>query len=296
MLPNLFIIGAPKCGTTSMAHYLGKHPNIFMCKEKEPHYFNEDLNHRYYKTEDTYLQLFSEASESATYLCDASVWYLYSEVAVKNILKFNPEARFIIMLREHSDLFFSLHRELRYWGEETQNSPQKAWELVSFRKKGNNVPSTTLEPKLLYYDKTCALGNLVERALDIIPREQLRIIFLEDLKEDSNRVYEELLLWLGLKVIALPVYEVVNEKKERISPTFSSLLRKIYLLKKQLGIHKGLGISNYLNRLNVTKKVVQNKKEEDKLRPILKDYFEKDRKLLEKLTGRDLSHWSTSKS
>ena len=42
-LPNFFIVGAPKCATTSMDYYLGQHPEIFMCPSKEPHYFAEDL-------------------------------------------------------------------------------------------------------------------------------------------------------------------------------------------------------------------------------------------------------------
>lgn len=41
--PNFFIIGAPKCGTTSLAHYLGEHPDIFMSYPKEPFYFCPDV-------------------------------------------------------------------------------------------------------------------------------------------------------------------------------------------------------------------------------------------------------------
>ena len=44
LAPNLFIIGAPKSGTTSLYQYLRSHPNIFMCTPKEPNYFSNDLN------------------------------------------------------------------------------------------------------------------------------------------------------------------------------------------------------------------------------------------------------------
>ena len=45
MNPNFFIIGAPKCGTTSLAAWLAEHPAIYMSQIKEPHYFSSDLNH-----------------------------------------------------------------------------------------------------------------------------------------------------------------------------------------------------------------------------------------------------------
>ena len=43
MLPDFFIVGAPKCGTTAISEYLRTHPRIFMCKPKEPHYFALDI-------------------------------------------------------------------------------------------------------------------------------------------------------------------------------------------------------------------------------------------------------------
>ena len=58
-IPNLFVIGAPKCGTTSILKYLDQHPEIFVSDIKEPHYFNKDSGHRYYFEEEEYLRLFT---------------------------------------------------------------------------------------------------------------------------------------------------------------------------------------------------------------------------------------------
>ena len=38
-LPDFFIVGAPKCGTSALASYLRGHPQIFMSPVKEPNYF-----------------------------------------------------------------------------------------------------------------------------------------------------------------------------------------------------------------------------------------------------------------
>lgn len=49
--PNFFIVGAPKCGTTAWATYLSNHPDIFVPKAKEPHFFTTDhANYRWSKS------------------------------------------------------------------------------------------------------------------------------------------------------------------------------------------------------------------------------------------------------
>ena len=60
--PNLFIVGMPKCGTTSLYNSLRQHPDIFMSAFKEPHYFGKDLtrlNNLYFQKEEEYLKLFT---------------------------------------------------------------------------------------------------------------------------------------------------------------------------------------------------------------------------------------------
>ncbi len=41
--PGFFIVGAPKCATSSLHSFLVQHPGIFMCRPKEPHFFSTDL-------------------------------------------------------------------------------------------------------------------------------------------------------------------------------------------------------------------------------------------------------------
>ena len=86
------------------------------------------------------MQNFKKAFNSHKYLVDASVWYLYSNVAVDEILKYNPESKFIVMLRNPVDMFYSLHQQLLYNGEENISSPLKAWNIQHERKKGLNIP------------------------------------------------------------------------------------------------------------------------------------------------------------
>ena len=108
--PGFFIVGAPKCGTTSFYHYLRQHPQIFMPDNKEPHYFGSDLKKRsdeFIKTEEEYLSLFKDA-DSSQMAGEASTFYLYSKAAQKEIKGFNPHAKIIIMLRNPIDFLHSL--------------------------------------------------------------------------------------------------------------------------------------------------------------------------------------------
>jgi hypothetical protein len=85
--PNLFIVGAPKCGTTSLYEWLKGHPDIHMSPFKEPCYFARDLaweESGYYLRHGVdrarYLELFEDAG-AATRVGEASTRYLYSRDA-----------------------------------------------------------------------------------------------------------------------------------------------------------------------------------------------------------------------
>lgn len=113
--PNFFIVGAPKCGTTSLYEYLRSHPQVFMPEKKEPEHFSDDLDwrnvmlrHRVADRDD-YLSLFDPAPAHAAAVGEASTWYLFSEAAAGAIHDFNPEARIIIMLRDPVKMMYSLH-------------------------------------------------------------------------------------------------------------------------------------------------------------------------------------------
>lgn len=289
--PNLFIIGAPKCGTTSLAHYLSQHQNIFLCPIKEPHYFNEDSGHRYFFDEKEYLRLFQDAQTEHEYLLEASVWYYISNTAIDNILKYNPDSRFIFMLRNPMELFFSLHRELLFGGAEDIKSPLKAWELQSKRRNGKAIPLGCTAPEMLQYQEVCSLGKHLQTLTQKIPIDRLHLVFMEDLKTDANKTYLEVLQFLGLPEIALSSYQIINIRKIRKYPFISSMIVWLSALKRKLGITRGIGLAGRINRANVTTKLTVDAAMENKLKEVLNPIFLEDIEILEKLTNRNLNHW-----
>ncbi|MCA9260892.1 MAG: sulfotransferase [Planctomycetales bacterium] len=123
--PNFFLIGAAKSGTTSLATYLDQHPQVFLCKPKEPNFFAfpedsrpiergpapeerlfELLLQYSVTSRDAYLALFAEAP-TASARGDASVRYLYASDAAERIAQFAPDARLIAMLRHPVDRMYS---------------------------------------------------------------------------------------------------------------------------------------------------------------------------------------------
>ncbi len=120
--PNLFIVGAPKSGTTALASYLGAHPEVFVAG-KELSYFGSDLVFRTTKGGrwrigyDTYLEWFARHGE-ARYRTDRSVFYLFSSRAAAEIHDYDPGSRVIALLRNPVDQMHSQHSEMLFQGDE----------------------------------------------------------------------------------------------------------------------------------------------------------------------------------
>ena len=123
--PNFLLIGAAKCGTTSVAKYLDQHPDVFVSKPKEPNYFAFEVNSRpscrgpvdaeqlyelllkYSVTSPAaYAGLFDDAQEQRA-VGEASVRYLYESHTAKRIAEQIPTAKLIVLLRDPVDRLHS---------------------------------------------------------------------------------------------------------------------------------------------------------------------------------------------
>src|SRR6266566_130247 len=107
-VPDFFIVGAPKCGTTSLYRMLRQHPRIFMPDLKEPRFLASDAwaapgspsgPISYPQTLEEYLALFDEAREDQL-VGEATTLYLWSRTAAARIAELSPAARIIAILRE----------------------------------------------------------------------------------------------------------------------------------------------------------------------------------------------------
>ena len=125
-MPNFFILGAPKAGTTALSAYLQQHPQIYMSPLKEPHFFTiENQNPDFRDAGDAtravtqwseYLKLFNGRRDEIA-VGEASTTYLSSRKAAQGIHARLPDARLIAILRQPIERAYSAfvmyHRENR---------------------------------------------------------------------------------------------------------------------------------------------------------------------------------------
>lgn len=219
--PNLFIVGAPKCGTTSMHEYLNQHPEIFMSDAKEPRHFckdfekeaslNESESYFPFKGINEYKKLFKEGSEYKI-VGESSPHYLSSQVAAQNIKNFNSDAKIIIMLRDPVEQMHSWYYQSIQTGIETAMSFQKALKLESERRKNKKIPFGRRYPSSFLYTDLANYYPQIKRFQRIFPAKQIRFILLEDLKSNPKDVYKQALDFLNVKNKNFtPNFGVVNK-------------------------------------------------------------------------------------
>jgi hypothetical protein len=289
---NFFILGAPKCGTTSLADWLSGHPDVFVTTPKEPRFFNTDytLPNRPRSLEE-YRQLYKTAA-GCTAVGEATTGYLVSRVAVPAILDYNPAANFVVCLRNPVEMFSSLHAQRLKEGTESEPDPAIAWRLQDERARGLKVPLTCPDPKTLLYGPLCQLGEQVERLFQHVQQERVLFVYLEDMKADAGREYRRVLAHIGVPDDGRKDFPVRNVGYVPRSTALSILVRALGRLKHGLGIRRGLGLGTRMNRLN---RGNANARSPDlNLLSELQEYFADDIGKLARLTGRDLDHWMAS--
>lgn len=128
MLPNLFVAGASKSGTTTLYHYLNQHPEIFMCPIKEPHFFTDHNNLTmplfYPKDLKRYESLFQEVRHEHI-IGEASPSYMHSHQAIERIKKDTKNPKFIFTLRNPIDRTYSYYKMLIRQDKKIGNFEQK---------------------------------------------------------------------------------------------------------------------------------------------------------------------------
>ena len=218
--PSFFIAGNSKGGTTALQRFLGAHPDVFMCRPKEPNYFAKDFcrdpdpNGSFHqRTEVAYLDLFREAGPD--HLCgEASACYLYSRVAARELYAFAPEARLIFMLREPVDFLYSYYLQLLKnpvtEGERVKDF-RKALTLEAERKQGRKIPRGCLLPEFLYYSERVKYAEHLKRFFAVFNRAQIKIILYDEFKEDNEAVYRDVLAFLGLAPTFTPDFQTHNQ-------------------------------------------------------------------------------------
>jgi Sulfotransferase domain len=224
--PDVVIVGAPKCGTTSLYSYLSGHPGIFASPIKEPNFFCLDTPAlRVVNRWRDYEGLFAEARPGQLRL-EASTAYLLSPLAVPAILEANPGAKMIVAIRNPVEMIVSYHSQKLYAFEEDQADFALAWDLSAYRMRGERIGACCRAPAYLNYKSIARLGEQVARMVELVPPDQLLVILFDDLSRNAETVYRTVLDFLRLRADGRQDFAISNSRKIHAWPALSHLIVK----------------------------------------------------------------------
>jgi len=214
-IPNFFIIGAPKSGTTSLATYLRQHPDVYMPGVWEFDFFADDLTwvaESPVSSLDAYLSHFEEG-EGYDRIGEKSVFYLASTTAAERIHEVSPHARILCLLRQPVDLMWSMYRYNLINAEETLRPFREALAAESARKEGHRIPSSVhFVENLLYRDMVRFVPQL-KRYFQVFGREQVLVLLFDEFVDDTEATYHRVLDFLNLPRCSPCFFEAKNEAR-----------------------------------------------------------------------------------
>lgn len=309
-LPNFFIAGAPKAGTTSLYHYLDQHPDIFMSAIKEPHYFAAEIRPDNLDAEvgqevasdapglrafldgsmtpkrfggtvtewSDYLRLFAN-SRGETALGEASVCYLWSPSAPSAIAARIPGAKIIVMLRDPVERAFA-----QYLHGATHGAIR--W---SFREHIERGLRHTSGPLCLYrpFLEFGMYAGQIRRYLEAFGAN-LWIGFYEDFRDRPREVLREVCRFLGVSDAFVPD---MGQRYPENEPPRAAVIGWM----KARGVWQAAAnvtpapLRPYIRRALVRRPGAARLDPRD--RTYLRDYYREDVRDLAGLTGRDLDAW-----
>lgn len=304
-LPNFFIVGAAKSGTTSLWSYLRQHPQVFMSRPKEPNFFafvgtqpsmkgpagSETIYQKIHKYSildiENYTGLFDKVSDEVA-IGEASVRYLYFPGAAQNIKQYIPNAKILIMLRNPVDRLFSHYcMNVGMFGLEPLELSKAIKAEASRIKQGWGWDWHYINIGL-YYEQ-------VKRYLDLFGQDQVKIILYDDFCSDTLNVIADVYRFLGVDDKFIPN----TSKKNKVAHLPKN--RAIHqLLNKNLIFKKFLTslLPNSVYETILEKANRLNSKSLPSLLPSLRvnleEAFKNDSLKLSTLIQRDLSIWFSS--
>lgn len=226
-IPNLFIVGAAKSGTTSLWYLLRQHPNIFMQEDrlfKEPGYFS---HLRRMNSEDKYLKLFSSAKDEK-YIGEASTAYLTDPVSSEKIFEFNPDSKIIIMLRNPTCRAYSLYNWMVQEGYEYSSTFEEALSKEE-RRKGKKIPNF-FEPEYYYnymYFESGLYHSQIVRYIKYFGQEKVSLNIFEEFIKNPTLFMVRMFDWLNISHHHVYLEDKKNPSFKVIHPYFGFLIRKI---------------------------------------------------------------------
>jgi hypothetical protein len=231
-LPDFFVVGHAKSGTTALHAMLSQHPRIYL-GQKEPRFFIPEMRERDLprlggtpKTLDEYRAWFSGARPDQL-IGDISPDYLWSHESARMIAEVCPQARILAILREPAAFLSSLHRQRLQNYVEVESDLRKALELEGPRREGRQIPQDTYWPKALFYSDQVRYVEQLRRYEERFPPEQMLVLIYDDYRAAGQATVREVLRFLDLEDDVPIVPRESNPSVDVRSPRLHGAMRKL---------------------------------------------------------------------
>ena len=245
-LPNFYIIGAPKCGTTSLQAYLNQHPDVIFSRYKEPNYFafagqqlpekgpvSPKLMHEliYFHSitdESEYLDQFTH-HQGERIIGDASVRYLYTEPAAQRIKAATPDAKLVAVLREPVSRLYSHF----CMNKQYQIEPLDLMDAI-------DAEQERIQQKWgwdWHYTMIGKYASQVKRYFDLFDPSQIKIFLYDDFQANPGEIIKQICEFLAIDSNFKPNME--KRGKEAYMP-------------------KNLAFDRWLNRKNFSRTALES--------------------------------------
>lgn len=256
MGPNFFIIGAPKCGTSTLYNWLAQHPDVGSPVKKELFYYMDHghplIGQKNYHSDgvDGISQFYLDHALSRAIVMEATTHYLYQDTALK-VLSGDPSNKVCILLRQPASRVLSSF-------EYTANNLSRVRPNVTYSDINLSIQKgKKLYPNLVHCKKSAYVlerdqdysqySKYVAKWIDAMGRDRVKILISEELFSDPQPSIEELLCWLDLKpeiegltnARSNETYRVKSNRLHRharrygqlfsATPKFKRFLKKIYV-------------------------------------------------------------------
>lgn len=297
-LPNFFIIGAAKSGTSSLYLYLDQHPQIYMSPIKEPHFFSFDSVSKWthgpgdtinqaITNLDEYKELFNGVKDEIA-IGEASTSYLYRSETAKRIFEMIPDAKIIAILRQPAERAFSAYMHVVRDKRETARNFQEALSKEEKRKQENWDPIWHYANVGFYYEQ-------VLRFFSYFPKEQIKVYLYDELVNNPSMLLSDLFEFLSVEPdYCIDVNVRVNVSGQQKSKTLTALSNYLFMRpnpfrwisRKIIPKIWRWKVTGFIRGLNLKKSTIPLQERKD-----LMDLFSEDILKLQDLIKKDLTIW-----
>ena len=277
--PSVFLLGAQKSGTTTLAQLLDMHPRVSVATRKEPMYFS----HHFRKGAEWYREQF--AGDEQVIWLDASPTYTLAPLrdpppgdpyrAVPGCLKsLAPDARFIYLLRDPVERTYSGY-----------------WHAVRHGVEKRPFADACMDPREAYLDGSDYAGQL-ELWLQHFPLASFLLVDFAELKASPKRVVERCVAFMGLERDTEVPTDVVRNAGGRVGWVGQRMNRIMirYPAVRRLKVLLPMSIVNRIKATTAGDREIPPMEEAD--REFLAEYFQERNRRLEELTGFSVGSWT----